>query len=178
MEPSIAGHFRGRIPRKCQMVQFRLLTIHMATVSARQTDSIRLLFPLKSRILERLASEPTLEAWSEKLIYVPEKYMDNDGIPLTLTISKHNVYISHSYSHDDYEHLKLLNVVEMGDSLFLDHLEEITKHQRDYFVKRPPEWHSRLAAVLAEIWEAPQTENRRRIFTSVKEGSAAAARPP
>jgi hypothetical protein len=56
--------------------------------------------PLKSRILERLASEPTLEAWSEKmlpaskLIYVPEKYMDNDGIPLTLTVFKHNVYIS------------------------------------------------------------------------------------
>jgi hypothetical protein len=69
-----------------------------------------------------------------------------------------------SYSHDDYEHLKPLNVVEMEDSLFLDHLEETTKHHREYFVKRPPEWHSRLAAVLAEIWEAPQTENRRRIF--------------
>jgi hypothetical protein len=140
--------------------------------------------PLKSRILKRLASEPTLETWNEKLlpasklVYVPEKYMDNNGIPLTLTILKHNLYISHCYSHNDYEHLKLLNVVKMGDSLFLDHLEKITKHQRDYFVKRPPEWHSRLAAVLAEIWEAPQTENRRRIFTSVKEGSAAAARPP
>jgi hypothetical protein len=101
-----------------------------------------------------------LEAWSQqllsasKLIYVPEKYMDNDGIPLTLTVSKHNVYVSH-YSHDDYEHLKPLNVVEMGDSLFLDHPEETTKHHREYFVKRPPEWHSHLAAVLAEIWEAP-----------------------
>jgi hypothetical protein len=126
--------------------------------------------PLKSSILERLASEPTLEAWSEKLlpasklIYIPQKYMDNDGIPLTLTPSKHSVYISQGYSHDDYEHLKPLNVVEMGDPLFLDHLEELTKHQLEYFVKRPPEWHSRLASILAEIWEAPQTENRRRMF--------------
>jgi hypothetical protein len=136
---------------------------------AKQTVS-EFFSPLKSRILEWLTSEPTLEAWSEKLLpaskltYVPEKHMDNDGIPLNLTVSKHNVDISQSYSHDDYEHLKPLNVVEMGDSPFLDHLEETTKHHREYFVGRPPERHFRLAAVLAEIWEAPQTENRRRIF--------------
>jgi hypothetical protein len=125
--------------------------------------------PLESRILDRLAREPTLEAWSKnllpasKLIYVPGKYMDNDGTPLTLTTSKHNVYISQRYNHDDYEHLKPLNVVGMSDALFLDHLEEITKHQTDYFFTKSSEWHSRLAAVLTEIWEAPQTENRRRI---------------
>lgn len=126
--------------------------------------------PLKSRILARLASEPTLEAWNEKLlpasqlIYVPGKYMDDDGVPLTITTAKHNVYISQNYSHDDYEHFKALNIVEMGDALFLDHLEEITRHHHAEFVTKPSRWHSRLASVLAEIWEAPQTESRRRIF--------------
>ena len=124
--------------------------------------------PLKLGILERLSREPILEAWGGKLmpaarlIYVPEKFADDGGIPLTLIPSKHDVYVSQGYKRDDYEHLELLGVAEMDDSQFLDHLEEITEHQHDDFVSRGPEWHSRLAAVLTEIWEAPQTAIRRR----------------
>lgn len=127
--------------------------------------------PLKTRLLERLSREPVLESWDEKLrpgsslTYVPDKYMDHEGVPLTLTPSKHSVYVSQSYSHDDAEQLKLLGVTEMDDTLFLDHLEAIIKYQHDFFKSKPPEWHSRLAMVLVNIWEAPlQAETRRMVY--------------
>jgi hypothetical protein len=127
--------------------------------------------PLKTRLLDRLSREPVLESWDEKLrlgsslTYVPEKYMDHEGVPLTLTPSKHGVYVSHGYDHDDIEQLKLLSVTEMDDILFLDHLEAIIKYQHDLFKSKSPEWHSRLAMVLVKIWESPiQAETRRMMF--------------
>jgi hypothetical protein len=133
--------------------------------------SIDFFSPLKECLIKRLSTEPVLESWDEKLrpgsslTYVPEKYMDHEGVPLTLTPSKHGVYVSHGYNHDDAEQLKLLSVTEMDDTLFLDHLEAIIKYQDDFFRSKTPEWHSRLAMVLVKIWETPiQAETRRLVY--------------
>jgi hypothetical protein len=123
--------------------------------------------PLKSGILSRLAREPILEAWNKKLsapsrlVYVPKKYLDKNGEPLTLIPSKETVYLSREYSHDDYDYLKLLDVVEMRDSQFLDDLEHMTSiaNQNQHFFRRSPEWHSRLASALAEVWKRSQNES-------------------
>jgi hypothetical protein len=125
---------------------------------------------LKNQILELLACELVLEAWDKKLltasklIHVPERFTDNAGIPLTLTPAKEGVYISQGYAHDDYEHLKVLGVIEMCEAKFLDHLEEITRYRLEFFTNKPAAWHSRLAAVLRQIWEAPQTQIRRKRY--------------
>jgi hypothetical protein len=115
--------------------------------------------PLKRGILDALARKPILEAMdgnlkpASTLIYVPEKYLDVDGTPLTFMAHMATKYLTQKYLHSDFEHLKLLQVVEMDDSLFLDHLESIVKTDRRGFTSRPAAWHSRLATVLAHIWE-------------------------
>jgi len=116
--------------------------------------------PLKRSIIDALARKPTLEAMdgslkqASTLIYVPEKYLDGDAIPLTFTPHMETKYLAQKYFHTDVQYLKLLQVVEMDDSLFLDHLESIIKTDRRGFISRPAAWHSRLATVLASIWES------------------------
>lgn len=133
--------------------------------------------PLKRGILDRLSREPVLEAWSEKfmpasqLIYVPRKFMDKAEVPLTVTSSKRDVYISQGYTDDDYKHLELLGVTKMNELKFLDHLEEIARHQRNDFVNRPADWHSALATVLANIWEEAEREGRWPSFRSLADRS-------
>jgi len=86
------------------------------------------------------------------LIYVPRTYRDDSGRPLTVTETTSARYLSLEYKDVDYKYLKRLGVRKMEHGLFLDHLEKITS-RLDEFKARPSEWHSRLAGVLADVWE-------------------------
>jgi len=114
--------------------------------------------PLKKQMLVHLSLMKVLEDLTgqpeapRNLIYVPRTYRDDSGEPLTKGATTSNLYLSTQYDDLDYKYLQRLGVREMDHGLFLDHLEKVIANMND-FIHRPAEWHSRLAGVLAEVWD-------------------------
>jgi hypothetical protein len=109
---------------------------------------------LKRGIRDALASKTVLRAWNEspqrpdKAVYVPEKFRDQDGIPLTLRLKKDHVYLSRNYMEADFKYLRRLGVREMSYDDFLTDFKDFLRESFEDFTKKPPEWQSRLAGVL------------------------------
>ena len=109
---------------------------------------------LKRGIRDALASKTVLRAWNEspqrpdKAVYVPEKFRDQDGIPLTLRLKKDHVYLSRNYKEADFKYLRRLGVREMSYDDFLMDFRDFLRESFEDFTKKPPEWQSRLAGVL------------------------------
>lgn len=91
------------------------------------------------------------------LTYVPPKFRDDDGRPMTELGDMEDTfkkYLSSGYDCVELAILKDLGVCEMTDAVFLDLLAiGVTKHREEYF-EQPAEWHSRLAAQLLPIVSA------------------------
>jgi len=116
--------------------------------------------PLKECILETLRDIPVLESWigdpakPKDLTYVPERFCDEQGVPFTLTQSKHLSYVSKKYDHGDSSHLQRLGVVEMDDRCFIKHLKEMAAEVPDTLPGKSPAWHSQLACAILSISKA------------------------
>jgi len=115
--------------------------------------------PLKKCILETLRDMPVLESWigapakPKDLTYVPERFCDEQGVPFTLTRSKHLSYVSKKYNHSDSPHLQRLGVVKMDNRCFIKHLKEMVVEVPDELPGKPPAWHSQLACAILSISE-------------------------
>jgi hypothetical protein len=109
---------------------------------------------LKRGIRDALALKTVLRAWNEspqrpdKAMYVPEKFRDQNGIPLTLGLEKDHVYLSRNYKEADFKYLRRLGVREMSYDDFLTDFRDFLGESFEDFTKKPPEWQSRLAGVL------------------------------
>lgn len=112
---------------------------------------------MKRDIRDLLTLKPILRAWNETcqkpgmIMYVPEKFQDRDGIPLTLSLKKEHVYLSGNYKEDDFKYLKRLGVREMDYDDFLKDFKDFVTESFSHFTKKPPEWQSRLAGVLNNL---------------------------
>jgi len=110
--------------------------------------------PLKEAVINKLSDEPVLESWGgaevrpTELVYIPEEFRDESGIPLTLIPAQKAVYASKEYSHDDSDHLERMGIVMMGFPEFIRDLKVMVASELEDFLKKPAEWHSRLAVVL------------------------------
>lgn len=112
---------------------------------------------LKRAIRESLALKKILRSWNESIqrpdtvLYIPEKFRDHNGIPLTLGPGKDNVYLSRNYIEADVKYLERLCVREMDYDDFLADFRSFLVESFSDFTKKPPEWHSRLAGVLNSL---------------------------
>jgi hypothetical protein len=118
------------------------------------SDSGSFFEKLKRGIRDALALKTVLRAWNEspqrpdRAVYVPEKFRDQDGIPLTLRLKKDHVYLSRNYTEADFKYLRRLGVREMSYDDFLTDFRDFLRESFEDFTKKPPEWQSRLAGVL------------------------------
>ncbi|KAK3323250.1 hypothetical protein B0T19DRAFT_462713 [Cercophora scortea] len=117
-------------------------------------------YPFTRAMLQYLSHREILETLNGdlrqpcRLIYVPRAYRDGSGTPLTAGAPNSEQYLSTKYNDQDFKHVKSLGVKKMDHGLFLDHLERQITTSLDEFKAQPTEWHSRLAVVLAEVWES------------------------
>ena len=118
------------------------------------SDSGSFFEKLKRGIRDALTLKTVLRAWNEspqrpdRAVYVPEKFRDQDGIPLTLSLKKDHVYLSRNYKEADFKYLRRLGVQEMSYEEFLIDFRDFLRESFEDFTKKPPEWQSRLAGVL------------------------------
>ncbi|KAF8849378.1 hypothetical protein BDZ45DRAFT_237480 [Acephala macrosclerotiorum] len=109
---------------------------------------------LKGGIRDTLSVKTIVRAWNESLqrpdkaVYVPEKFRDQNSIPLTLGLKKSHIYLSRNYKEVDFKYLRRLGVREMSYTDFLTDLEDFLKEYFEDFTKKPLEWQSRLARAL------------------------------
>ena len=119
---------------------------------------------LKSGILERLTREAVTKTWDgnwavpSSLIFVPSKFRDDSGKPLTMAPGQEDKYLSPKYADDDYEYLKLIGVTEMDDKMFVAELKRYIESAAVDFQRRSSEWHSRLATALTGIRDASKPQ--------------------
>ncbi|EEU43645.1 uncharacterized protein NECHADRAFT_82646 [Fusarium vanettenii 77-13-4] len=117
--------------------------------------------PLRDMILEKLSQEPILEACSRKMVapatlsYVPlSRFTDDDGLPLTLSPSTKDLYLSCSYPALDYTLLSRLGTQTLDSNSFLQHLSSMISTRPQHFRQKPREWHEKLANVLIALYKA------------------------
>jgi hypothetical protein len=86
------------------------------------------------------------------LVYVPEEYLDNSGMPMTLTRSANgSQYLSRCYADSDFECLERLGVKKMTFSEFLEDLKSLTLDHSDEFRQKDKKYHARLAKILVPM---------------------------
>jgi hypothetical protein len=112
---------------------------------------------LHSRILDLLYENPILESHTGDLVvpsqltYVPQKFKDQNDVPLVPLESSDITYVSNGY-HGNYEKvMKKLGVNRMSSKTFLQELSAyVSRHPKD-FANQPREWHVRLSKILASL---------------------------
>lgn len=120
--------------------------------------------PLKTQLLEHMSRSLVMADLNGtlrrpyELSYVPRNYRDNSGRALTSMPSHDSTYLSSQYCGEDYKYLRRLGVNKMDHGLFLGHVLPITSLPGE-LASRTMTWHSRLAAVLADVYESSSSEN-------------------
>jgi hypothetical protein len=120
---------------------------------------------LKRGICESLSKEPVLKAWDESLrppeevLYVPEKFRDPDGVPLTLRPENRGRYLSRNYDDRDVKYFRRLGVKEMEGVEFVRELQTLLDSVFDDFTKRPRAWHSSLAGALNTLMSRTRVDS-------------------
>ncbi|KAI8716452.1 HET domain-containing protein [Fusarium sp. LHS14.1] len=115
--------------------------------------------PLTDMILDKLSREPILEACSKKMVapatltYVPRsRFTDDDGLPLTLSPSTKDLYLSCSYPELDDTLLSRLGAQTLDSETFLHHLSSMISTTPQHVREKPREWHEKLANVLITLY--------------------------
>lgn len=118
---------------------------------------------LETITLQLLSREPILECASGKLTvpcrltYVPDMFLDEDGMPLTLCESTLSKYLSHRYSSNDWPKLRWLGVHELSHDNFLEDLGLFISQHGNEYQQKAPQWHSHLAIKLASLLSTRST---------------------
>jgi len=122
-------------------------------------------------LFRRLKATAILESRSGKmvtpssLIFVPAKYRDPDGVPITLTKTSEGVYLSPQYDDEDWKYLEILGVKELTQAQFLAHLKTCLRERnasspaKALLAERHQQWHSRLAAILLRVATPKEMED-------------------
>ncbi|KAL2688953.1 hypothetical protein Neosp_003003 [[Neocosmospora] mangrovei] len=111
---------------------------------------------LETKITTLLSESPVLESMTGDMVIphmlsiITEDYMDNSGLPLTLSDQTAVRYLSSQYSMQVREFLKKLGVSQMNHAQFFDHLE-ICLSGHHFLENKTPGWHSCLARRLIAI---------------------------
>lgn len=119
--------------------------------------------PLKTGLLDHLCKVAILSDLNGTmrrpcdLVYVPRTFRDDSGKPLTASSFHDATYLSLDYKDEDYRYFKRLGVKRMDQGMFLAHLQSVISCQD--FALKPDAWHSRLAAVLADVYEASSSKD-------------------
>jgi len=85
------------------------------------------------------------------LIYVPEEYLDDKNIPLTLSSCTQSKYLSYKYSSQDWTQISKLGVVRLSDESFLEDLKAALQGDPDGLRRKPNKCHSILAKALLSL---------------------------
>jgi len=109
---------------------------------------------LKAKLTDSLSKSPLLEAEDgtfkapNVLMYIPSKFRDDDGIPLTLSPTTSRRYLSSKYFESDQKDLLDLGVQEMNDMQFLVDLAALISQHGPEFRQKRKRYHSMLAAAI------------------------------
>jgi hypothetical protein len=109
----------------------------------------------RQQLLQSLGQAKILVARSEnleapsKMFFVPERFLDDHGVPITLNDKNKGQYISGNYKLTLLESLKVLGVKEMTDQDFIEHLGAMLRDNiRVLKMKQKTGWNSALARIL------------------------------
>ncbi|KAJ4321823.1 hypothetical protein N0V84_005118 [Fusarium piperis] len=111
---------------------------------------------LETRMTTLLSQNPVLESMTGDMVtpnmltIITEDFMDNSGLPLTLSDQTAFRYLSSQYSTQVRDFLKKLGVGQMDHAQFFDHLR-ICFLEHNFLENKKPEWHSCLARRLIAI---------------------------
>jgi len=114
--------------------------------------------PFHIELRKQLASQPILISQSgvpnipPYLTYVPEKFIYK-GVPVITTSWNSHRHLSGRYSDSDFEYLKKLGVMEMGEMSFMAELSSMMQNANKEFRAKPDDWHSHLAGILVRLSE-------------------------
>ncbi|GLA44212.1 hypothetical protein AnigIFM63309_002797 [Aspergillus niger] len=91
------------------------------------------------------------------LRYVPRKFRDSNGYPLTLCPTTRDGYLSVRYLHEDWSYIQRLGVKQMTANEFMDDLGHLVNNHG--VQDKPDQWHESLAKTVNQL--LGNSENRR-----------------
>lgn len=115
-------------------------------------------------MIKKLGEKNIIESQTEvpctpaSLVYVPAKFRDPRGVPMTFTPLNGQRYVSQKYLDADFKYLQLLGVREMTIAEFLRDLDSSSSslESRVAFQKKSKHHHSGLAKILVPLLEDPE----------------------
>ncbi|CAO2650180.1 Nn.00g014720.m01.CDS01 [Neocucurbitaria sp. VM-36] len=114
-------------------------------------------FSVQDEVLIELAYKPVLESWSQAmtspstLVYVPEEFLDDEGIPFSLHFATAPTYLSARYPDSEINTLKRLGVQILSSYSFLQDLDAMIKENHEAFLSKPDTWHAQLGKALLPL---------------------------
>jgi hypothetical protein len=119
---------------------------------------------MKHNLLSKLKLQPIIEsqtgemAMPRSLLFVPKKFRDPNGLPMTFTLQNASKYVSQKYEDSDLKYLNILGIKEMSSSDFLADLSlrACGRDTSQEFQKRRRQYHSDLAKILIPMLGDPK----------------------
>jgi hypothetical protein len=113
--------------------------------------------PCKDALERKLSQERLLEscngnlAAGVSLTWAPDRFTDENGVPLTLNPDTAPKYLSPKYATTDRDNLTSLNVKEMTNEDFIGDMAKLLFTRSALFHSQSSEWHSTLARALIPL---------------------------
>jgi hypothetical protein len=141
---------------------------YVASIKAISSTSANYLWPLylplensldffwgfRASLRDSLSGEFIVKSYSgslskpESLVYVPDRFLDPKGVPLTLSTHTESKYLSPLYRKETLPALEKLKVRQLKFNKFLEDLSWLVDTQPLKFQTKDPSWHVKLAQVL------------------------------